>query len=62
MQVRIVVAGEFSVSLTVMGEVYNTPWTLLDVNVLVEDLIIGDGMPLVHPLQLNYLHQVAQAR
>ncbi|XP_065361680.1 mediator of RNA polymerase II transcription subunit 14 [Calliphora vicina] len=53
---------EFNVSLTVMGDSPNVPWRLLDIDVLVEDKETGDGKALVHPLQVNYIHQLIQAR
>ncbi|XP_001354245.3 mediator of RNA polymerase II transcription subunit 14 isoform X1 [Drosophila pseudoobscura] len=56
------VKHEFSVALTVMGDSQNVPWRLLDIDVLVEDKETGDGKSLVHPLQVNYIHQLIQAR
>nr|NP_612041.2 mediator complex subunit 14, isoform A [Drosophila melanogaster]Q9W0P8.4 RecName: Full=Mediator of RNA polymerase II transcription subunit 14; AltName: Full=Mediator complex subunit 14; AltName: Full=dRGR1 [Drosophila melanogaster]AAF47395.4 mediator complex subunit 14, isoform A [Drosophila melanogaster]AGW25608.1 FI21204p1 [Drosophila melanogaster] len=56
------VKHEFSVSLTVMGDNPTVPWRLLDIDVLVEDKETGDGKSLVHPLQVNYIHQLIQAR
>uniref|UniRef100_A0A1B0CC39 Mediator of RNA polymerase II transcription subunit 14 n=1 Tax=Lutzomyia longipalpis TaxID=7200 RepID=A0A1B0CC39_LUTLO len=53
---------EFEVSLTVMGDGQNVPWRLLDIDILVEDKETGDGKPLVHVLQVNYIHQLIQAR
>ncbi|TMW50711.1 hypothetical protein DOY81_004211 [Sarcophaga bullata] len=53
---------EFNVSLTVMGDSPNVPWRLLDIDILVEDKETGDGKALVHPLQVNYIHQLIQAR
>ncbi|CAD7082039.1 unnamed protein product [Hermetia illucens] len=53
---------EFEVSLTVMGDGMNVPWRLLDIDILVEDKEIGDGKALVHSLQVNYIHQLIQAR
>lgn len=61
-QVTLVVPGEFEASLTLLGELPTTPWTLLNIKVLVEDYDIGYGTALVHPLQLHFIHQVAQAR
>lgn len=45
-----------------MGDGPNIPWRLLDVDVLVEDKETGDGKALVHSLQVQYIHQVLQAR
>ncbi|XP_017066396.1 mediator of RNA polymerase II transcription subunit 14 [Drosophila eugracilis] len=56
------VKHEFSVALTVMGDNPTVPWRLLDIDVLVEDKETGDGKSLVHPLQVNYIHQLIQAR
>uniref|UniRef100_A0A1I8PUW4 Mediator of RNA polymerase II transcription subunit 14 n=1 Tax=Stomoxys calcitrans TaxID=35570 RepID=A0A1I8PUW4_STOCA len=56
------VKHEFKVSLTVMGDSPTVPWRLLDIDVLVEDKETGDGKALVHPLQVNYIHQLIQAR
>ncbi|VDM54959.1 unnamed protein product [Angiostrongylus costaricensis] len=56
------VPGEFEVSLTVLGEREQTPWTLLNIKMLVEDYEIGYGAQLVHPLQLHMLHSVLQHR
>ncbi|XP_050538100.1 mediator of RNA polymerase II transcription subunit 14 [Daktulosphaira vitifoliae] len=56
------VENEFQVSLTLMGDNPNIPWRLLDIEILVEDKETGEGKPLVHPLQIQYIHQVVQAR
>ncbi|KJH43217.1 mediator complex subunit MED14 [Dictyocaulus viviparus] len=56
------VPGEFEASLTVLGERDQTPWTLLNIKMLVEDYEIGYGAQLVHPLQLHMLHSVLQHR
>lgn len=56
------VDNEFEVSLTVMGDAPNVPWRLLDIDILVEDKETGDGKTLVHTLQVNYIHQLIQAR
>jgi mediator of RNA polymerase II transcription subunit 14 len=62
LQVTLVVPGEFEASLTLLGELPTTPWTLLNIKILVEDYDIGYGTGLVHPLQVHFIHQVAQAR
>lgn len=54
--------GEFSVSLSLLGERDTTKWTLLNIKILVEDYEIGYGTKLVHPLQVNMLHNVLQLR
>lgn len=60
--VKFHVDNEFEVSLSVMGDGSAVPWRLLDINILVEDKETGDGKALVHTLQVNYIHQVIQAR
>lgn len=45
-----------------MGDGPTVPWRLLDIDILVEDKETGDGKALVHTLQVNYIHQVIQAR
>ncbi|KHN74686.1 Mediator of RNA polymerase II transcription subunit 14 [Toxocara canis] len=60
--VNMMVPGEFEVSLTLLGERANTKWTLLNIRILVEDYEIGYGTKLVHPLQVNTLHNVLQLR
>uniref|UniRef100_A0A915AIY3 Mediator of RNA polymerase II transcription subunit 14 n=1 Tax=Parascaris univalens TaxID=6257 RepID=A0A915AIY3_PARUN len=60
--VNMTVPGEFGVSLTLLGERANTKWTLLDIRMLVEDYEIGFGTRLVHPLQVNTVHNVLQLR
>ncbi|CAD5233570.1 unnamed protein product [Bursaphelenchus xylophilus] len=35
-------------------------WLLLHLNILVEDYEVGQGAPLVHPMQTNYLHEMCQ--
>lgn len=61
-RVKFHVDHEFEVSLTVMGDGIDVPWRLLDIDILVEDRDIGDGKPLVHTLQLNYIRQLIQSR
>ncbi|CAG0893105.1 unnamed protein product [Darwinula stevensoni] len=61
-RVRLVVEHEFEVSLTLMGDGPDIPWTLLDIEIMVEDKETGDGKALVHSLQIQYIHQVLQAR
>jgi len=50
------------VSLTVLGDGATIPWRIIEIEVLVEDKDIGDGMTLAHPLQINFIHQLAQSR
>ncbi|KAF4526396.1 hypothetical protein B566_EDAN012686 [Ephemera danica] len=61
-RVTFIVDREFEVCLTVMGEGENIPWRLLSVKVLVGDKETGDGKPLVHSLQVKYVHDVLQSR
>ena len=60
-RVTFVVEHEFSVSLTMMGD-GDVPWRLLDIEILVEDKETGDGKALIHPMQVNYIHQLIQTR
>ncbi|KAK0403253.1 hypothetical protein QR680_016813 [Steinernema hermaphroditum] len=60
--VTLEVPGEFEVTLTLLGEREDTDWTLLNIKMLVEDYEVGYGSTLVHPNQLNMLHNVLQAR
>lgn len=60
--VKFHVDHEFEVTLTVMGDGPTVPWRLLEIDILVEDKETGDGKALVHTLQVNYIHQVIQAR
>ena len=61
-RVKFHVEHEFEVILTLMGDSPTIPWRLLDINMLVEDPDTGDGKSLVHSLQVNYIHQLAQSR
>lgn len=61
-QVILTVPGEFEASLTLLGESTSINWTLLNIRILVEDHEIGQGTKLVHPLQLNLLHNLIQSR
>jgi len=54
--------NEFKVSLTVLGDCLTIPWKIIEIEILVEDKNIGDGMSLAHPLQVHYLHEMAQGR
>lgn len=56
------VEHEFEVSLTLMGDNVGVPWRLLNIVFLVEDKDTGEGRTLVHPLQVQYIHQLAQSR
>ncbi|XP_065205637.1 mediator of RNA polymerase II transcription subunit 14 [Planococcus citri] len=56
------VENEFEVSLTIMGDGPLMPWRLLNISILVEDRETGEGKPLSHPLQVQYIQQILQAR
>lgn len=60
--VKLVVPGEFEVSLTLLGQKPTTKWTLLNIRFLVEDYEIGFGTQLIHPLQVNSVHNLLQLR
>jgi len=61
-QVHFRVNDEFQASLTLMGDSPSVPWRLLDIDILVDDLEASDGKALVHSLQVQYIHQLVQAR
>ncbi|XP_050393117.1 mediator of RNA polymerase II transcription subunit 14 [Patella vulgata] len=61
-RVKFTVEHEFEVTLTLMGDSSTIPWRLLDIDILVEDHETGDGKSLVHSLQVNYIHRLAQTR
>ena len=53
---------EFSVRLTLLGDGPAQPWTLLGVDMLVEDRETGQGKALMHSLQVGYVRELAQSR
>ncbi|XP_028405529.1 mediator of RNA polymerase II transcription subunit 14-like isoform X2 [Dendronephthya gigantea] len=61
-RVKFTVEDEFEVSLTLMGDDPSVPWRLLSVDFLVQDFKTGEGKSLVHGLQVQYIHQLAQSR
>uniref|UniRef100_A0A673CN76 Mediator of RNA polymerase II transcription subunit 14 n=1 Tax=Sphaeramia orbicularis TaxID=375764 RepID=A0A673CN76_9TELE len=61
-RVKFRVEGEFEATLTVMGDDPDIPWRLLKLEILVEDKETGDGRTLVHSLQVNFIHELVQAR
>ncbi|XP_034042041.1 mediator of RNA polymerase II transcription subunit 14 isoform X2 [Thalassophryne amazonica] len=61
-RVKFRVEGEFEATLTVMGDDPDIPWRLLKLEILVEDKETGDGRVLVHSLQINFIHELVQAR
>lgn len=56
------VENEFEVSLTIMGDGPMMPWRLLHIGILVDDRETGEGKPLTHSLQVQYIQQILQAR
>ena len=56
------IPNEFKAYLTLMGDGENTPWRVLKLEFLVEDLDVGNGRSLIHPTQVNYIHQLVQSR
>lgn len=56
------VPNEFKAAVTLMGEGANIPWRLLKLEFLVDDQDVGSGRSLVHPLQINYIHELVQSR
>uniref|UniRef100_A0A914Y7B3 Mediator of RNA polymerase II transcription subunit 14 n=1 Tax=Panagrolaimus superbus TaxID=310955 RepID=A0A914Y7B3_9BILA len=55
------VTGEFQIRVTILPR-EKPEFVLLSVAILVKDHEIGGGMDLVHPLQLNTVHEVVQSR
>jgi len=53
---------EFSCKLTVLGDNDALPWSLLDVDMLVEDRETGQGKALMHSMQVGYVVGLAQSR
>ncbi|KAL3106168.1 hypothetical protein niasHT_016855 [Heterodera trifolii] len=58
----LVVPGEFEMELTRLGDEPTTRWTLLNIRILVESAEVGEGQQMVHPLQINFLHQMVQEK
>lgn len=52
-RVKFTVEHEFEVSLTLMGDSITEPWRLLEIEILVEDKVTGDGKALVHRRQVS---------
>ena len=53
---------EFMIRLTVLGDSPSLPWTLLEVEMLVEDRETGQGKSLMHSLQSGYVVGLVQSR
>ena len=60
--VTFTVALEFSVRLTVLGDSPSQPWSLLGLDMLVEDRETGQGKALMHSLQVGYVQGLVQSR
>ncbi|KFD49993.1 hypothetical protein M514_09086 [Trichuris suis] len=56
------VAGEFEVTLTLLGQLPVTPWTLLNFRILVADPRVTDGAELLNAHQIAFLHQYLQGK
>ncbi|KRX72539.1 Mediator of RNA polymerase II transcription subunit 14, partial [Trichinella sp. T6] len=56
------VAGEFEAQLTLLGQLPRTPWTLLNLRILVSDPRVTDGSDILSSLQLSFLHHLIQSR
>ncbi|XP_065056096.1 mediator of RNA polymerase II transcription subunit 14-like [Rhopilema esculentum] len=61
-RVTLIVKDEFEATLTLMGDQQSIPWRLLKIEFLIKDFETGDGKPLVHNLQIQYIHQLLQSR
>ncbi|XP_075263197.1 mediator of RNA polymerase II transcription subunit 14-like isoform X2 [Convolutriloba macropyga] len=61
-RVTFTVENEFSVTLTLFGVETSLPWRLLDIRFLIADDAVGEGRPLVHELQKNYLIATIQTK
>uniref|UniRef100_A0A914L915 Mediator of RNA polymerase II transcription subunit 14 RM3 domain-containing protein n=1 Tax=Meloidogyne incognita TaxID=6306 RepID=A0A914L915_MELIC len=60
--VTLIVPNEFEIVLTRLGDDLQTKWCLLNIKILVTNAEVGQGQRLVHPLQVNFLHQMVQER
>uniref|UniRef100_A0A5S6R235 Mediator of RNA polymerase II transcription subunit 14 n=1 Tax=Trichuris muris TaxID=70415 RepID=A0A5S6R235_TRIMR len=56
------VAGEFEATLTLLGQLPVTPWTLLNFRILVADPRVTDGAELLNAYQVAFLHQYLQGK
>lgn len=56
------VKGEFEIWLTLLKENKTPKWCLLNIKFLVDCYEIAFGQDLVHPLQLNFIHKIVQAK
>ena len=60
--VKIRARKAFEMTLTLIGDEISIPWRLINLDLLMTDLATGDGKPLLHGLQLNYIHEIVQSR
>ena len=56
------VEDEFNVTLTLFGVESSLPWRVLNIEFLIRDDNVGEGRPLVHELQKNYLVGLIQSK
>ena len=56
------VEDEFNVTLTLFGVDCALPWRVLNIELLIRDDNVGEGRPLVHELQKNYLVALIQSK
>lgn len=56
------VPKEFKVDLTIRGDGADTPWTLLKIEIFVEDSSSNDNRNLVHHEHLQFIHSLCQSR
>jgi mediator of RNA polymerase II transcription subunit 14 len=60
--VTFVVRHEFECRLALLGDGPTDPWTLLSLEMLVEDRETGQGKALMHSLQIGYVRGLVQSR
>ena len=54
--------NEFECSLTLLGDNMTEPWSLLSMEMLVEDRETGQGKSLMHSMQVGYVQNLIQSR
>ena len=60
--VTFTVKNEFECRLTLLGDSATEPWSLLSLDMLVEDRETGQGKSLMHSLQVGYVQNLMQSR
>jgi len=60
--VTFTVQHEFSARLTLMGDAATQPWTLLGIEMLVEDKETGQGKSLMHSMHVHWVQGLIQTR